>query len=81
MSEEVARIIMDLLTMEPAYVNIISPPYDAWEMYEKKVVKTFSCLKRATYLGQQTETLEIEQIYWTEYITFNKIRRLSVQEY
>lgn len=118
MSDEVARIITDLLTTEPAYVNVTPPPYDAWETYEEKVARTLSCLRRATYLGQRTETLVMayylgqlverteqrncltshyrlgslriyylfqrwgmEQIYRTEYVTFNKIKRLSAREY
>ncbi|CAG8652126.1 14147_t:CDS:2, partial [Acaulospora morrowiae] len=57
MFEEVTRIITDLLTMEPVYVNITLPPYDAWETYEEKVIRILSYLRKATYLGQWTETL------------------------
>ncbi|CAG8703477.1 4232_t:CDS:2, partial [Acaulospora morrowiae] len=39
-SDEVARIITDLLTTEPAYVNIVPPPYDAWNTYKEKVAKS-----------------------------------------
>ncbi|CAG8728876.1 5212_t:CDS:2 [Acaulospora morrowiae] len=46
MSDKVARIIMNLLTTEPAYINVMPPPYDTWKTYEEKVVKTLSCLRR-----------------------------------
>ncbi|CAG8489596.1 297_t:CDS:1, partial [Acaulospora morrowiae] len=57
MSKKVIKIITNLLTTEPTYVNVTPSPYNAWETYEKKVTRILLCLRRATYLGQWTETL------------------------